>query len=155
MFKEIERKYLIKNIPKDYKNFPSVEIEQYYLAPKNITLRLRKISSEKDKYYLTFKYGKGIVRTEIEPQISKYLYIFLVKYFAISVIRKTRYIIPMSNYTIELDIYKGKVNRLITAEVEFKSLENYETFTPPKWFRKDVSLDPKYKNKMLAEKLKK
>lgn len=153
MFKEIEKKYLIKNPPKDYKSFPSVEIEQYYLATKNITLRLRKISSKKDKYYLTLKYGVGVVRTEIEPRIPKYLYILLVKYFAFSVIRKTRYMIPFKKYIIELDIYKGEINKLITAEIEFMNLKDFETFAPPKWFYRDVTLDPKYKNKQLAEKI--
>lgn len=154
MFKEIERKYLIESPPGNYKDFPSFKIEQYYLSPKKVTLRLRKISSNKDKYYFTFKYGNGVKRTEIEPRIPVFLYILLVKMFAVSRILKIRYKISYHDNVIELDIYKNIIPKLITAEIEFKSLKEYEDFKPPKWFGKDVSKEAKYKNKWLAKKIK-
>ena len=37
----------------------------------------------------------------------------------------------------------------LRVEVEFESLEEAESFTPPEWFGKDVSEDNRYKNSSL------
>jgi hypothetical protein len=73
------------------------------------------------------------------------------------IIEKDRYTIdyPASKkkartHKIELDIYKSKLEGLVTAEVEFKSKEEEKSFIPPAWFGADVTLDKRFKNQYLA-----
>jgi CYTH domain-containing protein len=69
---------------------------------------------------------------------------------------KTRYYIPMGDVEIELDVYEGHLQGLVTAEVEFdgrptEAMIRATTFEPPAWFGADVSEDDRYKNHSLAE----
>ncbi len=56
---EIERKYLVNQVPADYMEFPCHAIEQAYLCTSPV-VRIRK---EDDSYYLTYK-GKGLMARE-------------------------------------------------------------------------------------------
>ena len=51
---------------------------------------------------------------------------------------------------IEVDVFHGPLNGLITAEVEFRSRESAADFTPPPWLHTEVTADPRYKNRCLA-----
>ena len=83
-------------------------------------------------------------------EISEKEFNNLVKLTDKSPISKTRYFIPLENsLTAELDIYNGPLSGLFTVEVEFESLDQAESFTPPEWFGKDVSEDNRYKNSSL------
>ena len=61
-------------------------------------------------------------------------------------ITKRRYMIPYEPYTIELDIFEGHMKGLIMAEVEFPSVDEANSFTPPSWFGEDVTEDGRYHN---------
>ena len=63
---------------------------------------------------------------------------------------KTRYRIPVGEYTAELDIFHGAHEGLRLVEVEFPSVEAADRFAPPSWFGPDVSSDPRYRNSWLA-----
>ena len=54
--------------------------------------------------------------------------------------------------TVELDIYCGDLTGLITAEVEFDTLEQQVNFVPPSWFGEDVTENERYKNRNLSAK---
>ena len=56
---EIERKYLIHQLPKELETFPSRKIQQAYLCI-NPVVRIR---TQDDDYYLTYK-GKGMMVRE-------------------------------------------------------------------------------------------
>ena len=56
---EIERKYLIHELPKDLEAFPSRKIEQAYLCIAPV-VRIRRQDND---YYLTYK-GKGMMMRE-------------------------------------------------------------------------------------------
>ena len=67
-------------------------------------------------------------------------------------ISKRRYLIPIENgLKIELDVFDAPYEGLMVAEVEFESLEDAKAYDPPKWFGKDVTEDPKYKNAVMAK----
>ena len=53
---------------------------------------------------------------------------------------------------IELDIFHGKFEGLILAEVEFPSLEEAKNFTPPEYFGEDVTFSTEYHNSTLSQK---
>ena len=116
---EIERKYLIKELPKNLENFPHRHLEQGYLCTSPV-VRVRK---DDDRYELTYK-GKGMmVREEYNLVLTKDAYEHLKKKADGRIISKKRYLIPYQSYTIELDIFENDLAPLVLAEVEFETEE--------------------------------
>ena len=145
MGKEIERKFLVKEIP-DLNAYPYKCLEQGYLSV-NPVVRVRK---EDDTYYLTYK-GKGFLeREEYNLPLNEDSYNHLVAKTDGKIIRKKRYLIPYENHTIELDIFEGELAPLILAEVEFETVEEATSFVPPSWFGEDVTGNKNYTNASLA-----
>lgn len=143
---EIERKYLVKEVPANLESYPFKELEQAYLN-SNPTVRIRK---EDEEYYLTYK-GKGfLAREEYNLPLNKESYYHLLDKKDGRVISKRRYLIPLGKLTIELDIFKGDLAPLKYAEVEFETEEEALSFTPPEWFVEDVTYDPSYSNVALS-----
>lgn len=138
---EIERKFLIKELP-DLSQYDNKHITQGYLNT-NPVVRVRE---DGDNYYLTYK-GKGLLaREEANLPLTKEAFEHLVEKSDGKIIRKTRYLIPLDPYTIELDVFEGDHAPLIMAEVEFPSIEEANAFVAPDWFGEDVTQDPKYHN---------
>ena len=145
MGKEIERKFLVKEIP-DLNAYPYKCLEQGYLSV-NPVVRVRK---EDDTYYLKYK-GKGFLeREEYNLPLNEDSYNHLVAKTDGKIIRKKRYLIPYENHTIELDIFEGELAPLILAEVEFETVEEATSFVPPSWFGEDVTGNKNYTNASLA-----
>jgi len=143
---EIERKFLIKQLPENLENYPHKEIEQGYLNREPV-VRIRRSD---DKYILTCK-GQGLmVREEFELPLTKEAFEHMKPKADGIFIEKTRYLIPYDNFTIELDIFHGKLAPLILAEVEFSNVEEANAFIPPNWFGEDVTNSPKYHNSNLS-----
>lgn len=131
---EIERKYLIKNLdqlPFHLNDYPHHEIEQAYLNTEPV-IRIRRQDQD---YYLTYK-SKGLMaREEYNLPLNAESYMHLLEKADGNILTKTRYEIPLGDHlTIELDIFHGKFDGLILAEVEFPTLEEAENFTPPEYF---------------------
>lgn len=144
---EIERKFLIKQLPFTLEQFEMTEIEQMYLSTEPV-VRIRK---KGDNYYLTCK-SKGMMeRQEVEFPISKLVYEELKLQKQGNIITKKRYIIPYQTYQIELDQFEGDFCGLILAEVEFASKEEAEAFIMPDWFLKDVTFEKEYHNSNLSK----
>lgn len=146
---EIERRFLVKELPKDLKKYTNIEVTQGYLKTDDGTsVRLRKAG---DKYFYTVKVGTGKVRDETEIEISAPpLFNSLWHLTEGRRIRKTRYEIPYKDQIIQLDIYKKKLEGLYTVEVEFKTLKECDDFVPPDWFGEEVTENKKFTNKSLS-----
>ena len=138
---EIERKYLIKDMPNLDKCEKEV-IEQGYLNKKPV-IRVRRSN---DDYYMTYK-GKGLMaREEYNLPLNKEAYEHLVTKCDGNIIKKVRYIIPIENELIvELDVFSYPEG-LVMAEVEFPDIETANSFKAPEWFGEEVTDDPKYHN---------
>lgn len=144
---EIERKFLIKNLPKQLESYPSKKLEQGYISISPV-IRIRKSDNS---YILTIK-GKGLIaREEHELMIDQAQYKNLSTKLAFPTISKERFLIPFEDYTIELDIFHGHLDGLILAEVEFTSMDEANAFKGPEWFGQDVSLDTRYHNSRLCQ----
>ncbi len=143
---EIERKFTVKELP-DLSPFSYLKIEQAYLNTDPV-VRIRR---QDDMHYLTYK-GEGMLSREEYnlPLNEKSFYHLLEKADGI-VIKKTRYLIPFQNVTIELDIFEDKLTPLVIAEVEFQSEEEAFAFSPPEWFDEDVTMNPRYHNSNLSK----
>ncbi|MCH7950556.1 MAG: CYTH domain-containing protein [Candidatus Dadabacteria bacterium] len=149
MSQEIERKFLVKELPADLENYPHSEIIQGYLiiTDNDIEVRIRK---KGDKYFETVKAGSGLVRKESEKEITKEVFFDHWPLTEGKRVEKVRYEIEYGGKLIELDIYSGDLEGLVVAEVEFDSEEESVSFTPPEWFGEEVTHDERYKNKNLA-----
>ena len=103
-----------------------------------------------DRYFITEKGEGDMVRSEREWEIGKEEADALFAKSQTYIIEKTRYYLPYGKYTVELDIYKGRHEGLIVAEVEFDSEEEALAFEPPFWFGEDITSNKSYKNMVLA-----
>lgn len=146
---EIERKYLIsaKDLPDNLNDYPSNELEQAYIITDPV-LRIRKKDNE---YILTYK-GQGFMkRQEEEFPLNAEAYEKLLTKTEGTIISKTRYKIPeKDDLTIELDVFRKELNGLILAEVEFPDEESANTYTPPAWFGRDVTMEGTFHNSSLS-----
>ncbi len=143
---EIERKFIIEKTPDNLRGFTSKSIKQGYISSSPV-IRIRQLA---DVFILTIK-GKGLIaREEFELSLSKSEFQALSLKTEGLIIDKTRYYIPYNEYMIELDTFHKEYEGLIIAEVEFTSLEEANTFIPPKWFGEDVSENPAYHNVNMA-----
>ena len=144
---EIERKFLINELPKDLTTYPCRHIEQGYLAT-NPVVRIRK---DNDKYELTYK-GKGqMIREEHNLPLTQEAYEHLRDKIDGRLIAKKRYMIPYNEHTIELDVFEGDLSPLILAEVEFPTEEAANRFIAPCWFAEDVTFSKQYHNSYLSQ----
>jgi adenylate cyclase len=145
---EIERKFLVPEQPGDLESSRSGHIEQGYLAiGEPAEVRLRRVGDERT---LTVKRGSGAVRDEQEIELPPDQFDRLWPLTEGLRVTKTRHWIPSGERTIELDVYEGPLEGLRTAEVEFPSEPDSESFEPPAWFGDEVTDDDRYKNEALA-----
>lgn len=150
---EIERKFRVTKLPEHLEHYPKKVIRQGYLCAGPIV----RIRQSNDKYILTYKNKIGlkqedaIVSQELEAELTRDAFEHLLEKIDHYVVEKTRYLIPYHNeYTIELDIFSGRLLGLAFAEVEFKSPEQAAAFEKPEWFGEDVSFDYRFHNSYLS-----
>ena len=147
--REIERKFLLKQLPDQLKRSRHSIIEQGYLAtePAGRQVRLRKKGKTAS---LTFKVGRGAHREEREIKLSPKQFAALWPGTAGRRLRKVRYDIPWKNLVIEIDVYRGRHAGLVVAEVEFPDQVTCRRFKPPSWFGREVTGEKRYSNVRLA-----
>jgi len=146
---EIEKKFLVKSLPENLEQYPHKDIVQGYLAitEDGTEVRLRKKGK---KYFQTVKSGAGKTRFESEVEITEDQFNTLWEATKGKRVEKTRYEIPHESGTIELDIYHGDLDGLLSAEMEFSSEKDSNEFVTPIWLSEEVTDDKKYKNQNLA-----
>ena len=144
---EIERKFLISELPDDLNNYPCLKIEQGYLC----TWPVVRIRRQDDAFILTYKSDGMMVREEYNLPLTRTAYEHLKPKTDGIFISKKRYCIPYGKHTIELDVFENELAPLILAEVEFSSEEEALAFTPPSWFKEDVTHSRLYHNSYLSQ----
>ena len=145
---EIERKYLVQQLPESLSGYPCRIIEQGYLNTDPV-VRIRR---DNEKYELTYKSKVFMTRMEYNLPLTQEAYEHLLTKIDGRLIQKKRYMIPLTNdLTAELDIFEGDLAPLILVEVEFSSEEAALAFVPPSWFGDDVTFSGKYHNSTLSK----
>jgi adenylate cyclase len=145
---EVERKWLVRELP-DLTGVKGKEVIQGYIAVTADGTEIR-VRQKGDKYFQTIKSDGGLVRGEIEIELTKDQYDKLWQATAGRRLEKTRYELQYGEATIELDVYTGNLAGLVVAEVEFPSIRDSEKFNPPSWFGNEATEDKRFKNKNLA-----
>lgn len=145
---EIERKFLVKELPANLESYEQQHISQGYINT-NPVVRIRRSN---DDYYLTYK-GKGMmVREEYNLPLNEESFLHMLPKIDGILIDKTRYLIPLDGKLVaELDIFQGTLAPLRIVEVEFDSEEEANAFIPPAWFGDDVTQSKKYHNSNLSK----
>lgn len=149
MTTEIERKYLVRIRPEKLETYPKLSLRQGYLAvtEEQVVVRIREQGTA---WFLTIKQGSGLTRTEVELPLSQEHFEALWPHTRGRRVEKTRYHVPVEGGTVELDVFRGELAGLVTAEVEFETVDEATQFEPPAWFGRDVTDDPAYQNAQLA-----
>jgi CYTH domain-containing protein len=147
--REIERKFLVRELPGDLATYASSEISQGYLVSTDdgLQVRLRKMQQ---RYSLTYKRGLGPVREEREVELTAEQFDTLWPATVGKRLVKTRYEIPFGDRLVEIDVYGGRHEGLVVAEVEFDDEASALHFQQPEWLGQDVTGDPRYSNQLLA-----
>ena len=145
---EIERKFLVKELPANLELYEQHRISQGYLCTDPV-VRIRRSN---DDYFLTYK-GQGLMaREEHEFPISAEAFEHMLPKIDGILIDKIRYLIPLDEtHTAELDVFQGKLAPLRLVEVEFESVEDANAFVPPAWFGDDVTNSGEYHNSNLSK----
>jgi CYTH domain-containing protein len=157
---EIERKYLIRypdiNTLLAQKGVEQWEIVQIYLTVSGPgeTRRIRQVVSGGEiKYYKTFKkHLTELTNEEDEGEIDQLEYIHLCQEQqpGCKPLGKTRYRIPYQGHILEFDIYPFWTDRAI-LEIELEDEDEGAAIPDYVYIIRDVSADPAYKNRSLAE----
>lgn len=150
--KEIERKFLVDKVK--LPEFPqgSKMVQGYLSFKPTVRVRTEEGPEDQRKAYITIK-GEGLVgRDEFEYDIPFEEAQQLLKLAQASLVRKTRYRLPLKEYPglkWELDIFEGDNAGLTVAELEIP--DEYFKYPRPEWLGREVTEDPAYKNAALAQ----
>lgn len=149
MSKEIERKFLVKG---EFKHLAikEMEITQGYLSIDHVRVIRLRLCDEKS--FLTIKApveNARFARNEWEYEIPSSEAGEIMNLCLPGRIHKTRYVVPFSDHHFEVDMFHGRHEGLIIAELELTS-EN-ELFDRPEWLGEEVTGRPEYYNSNLIK----
>ena len=149
---EIERKFLLFQLPAVTTDAPSVEIEQGYLPGDKVVERIRRMrfADGGEKWFRTVKSGNGIKRVELEEEMDPAFGRAMWK-LATDRLRKRRYSVrEAEEFTWEIDEFLDR--NLVLAEIELPRADT--NFEIPAWLAevldREVTDDPEYSNSRLA-----
>lgn len=149
--REIERKFLLKRMPRLPEGARIAEIDQGYLPGERLAERVRRVrSGGQTRYFRTIKMGAGISRMEVEEETTEAVFRGLWPLTRGKRVRKRRYKVDDGGLTWEIDRFRDR--KLVLAEVELPSEDH--PAEPPAWLRRaverDVTGEPEYVNLNLA-----
>jgi len=146
--REIERKFLVADRPPGLDEHPHDTIEQGYVAIDGTAeVRVRRRAGA---CTLTVKSAPARIRVEEEFPIDPERFESLWALAEGRRILKTRYLVPWEGVTVEVDEYRGDLDGLRTAEVEFADEASSDAFAPPPWLGREITGDRRYANQALA-----
>ena len=144
---EIECRYLLNKIPEDLFDSPNgwLITDRYF---PNSRLRLRhmqSLSGDEQIYKLTQKY-RSENQTAYETTITN-VYLTEAEYnhfeaLEAKVLKKRRYPYSLPNYSLSIDVFEGRHQGLILAELELEKKAEADEFVLPSFVLKDVTDDP-------------
>ena len=146
MAKEIERRFRVSDLSVIEDHLGS-RIIQGYIVDEPMTVRVRIIEAEA---FLTLKSKSvGIARDEYEfPVPMHQARSLLADCCGTRVIEKTRYRVPYGGLTYEVDVFSGRHEGLVIAEVELAAAD--QEFALPPWIGQEISHDRRFSNSALS-----
>jgi len=147
MAREIERKFLVDRMPEEIARVPEEEVAQGYLATGDDEVRVRRRGGA---HVLTVKQGSGLSRAEVEVPLPAAAFEELWPLTEGRRVEKTRRVVGIDGHKVEVDVYRGPLSGLVTAEVEFDDDHVAGGFSPPSWMSRELTGDRRYSNQRLA-----
>ena len=143
---EIERKFLVDHSKWTPTGEGIVLLQAYLSLDPNPTVRIRIAGEEA---YITIKgRSESISRPEFEYEIPVSDARELQKMAISNPVEKIRYEIMHKGFLWEVDVFTGKNEGLILAEIELESED--QEFSRPDWLLEEVSDDKRYYNSFLS-----
>jgi CHAD domain-containing protein/CYTH domain-containing protein len=148
---EIERKYLLRELPPVAQEAPFADIEQGWIPGEQLRERLRRTTRDgADRFFRTVKLGAGVSRTELDEETTDDVFAALWPLTRMRRIAKRRYVVPEGALVWEIDAFVGR--ELVVAEVELPNADVIPV--PPPWLApyivRDVTDEPGFTNFELA-----
>lgn len=143
---EIERKFLIKEMPDLYGRTP-LRYERYYLRVEpGYEERIQRVG---DAYEREVKVARSeLERTTDKTPITEEEFNTLQSQAQSAIIRDS-YLVS-ENPEVTIKIYHGVYGGLARAEVEFSSVEEAKAYTPEDWMGEDITESPLGKDSKLV-----
>lgn len=135
---EIERKFLIKNLPDLSKIIPII-YERYYIFQNNkIEIRIQR---KADKYEFERKEETSELSRKGQIfEISEDEFNYFKSLTSIS-IQRDSYLLSQ-NPKVSIKIYRGRHKGLVRAEIEFDNEEDANNFVPFDWLGEEITNSP-------------
>ena len=149
MATEIERKFLTAGDFHPFVVRSKRIVQGYFCVSERLTARVR---IHGDEACLGIKGGavvNGWSRLEFEYKIPVADAEEILNLCGGNVIDKVRHYIPAGKHTWEVDVFHGKNEGLVLAEIELEA--ESEAFEHPAWLGEEVSSDARYYNSRLSE----
>lgn len=153
---EIESRYLLRQIPDDLRDSPQgwLIIDRYL---PNTRLRLRhmqSLSGDEHIYKLTQKY-RSETQNVYETVITN-MYLTEAEYHHFDVLeaktlKKKRYPYSLPNFSLSIDVFEGRHQGLILAEMEMEKKADADELALPSFVIKEVTEDPFFTGGNLAK----
>ncbi|RDJ27862.1 CYTH domain-containing protein [Bosea caraganae] len=147
---EIERKFLVVGDGWQKAARPGCSMRQGYLAQSGSTSIVR-VRCAEDRAFLTVKgQREGLVRPEFEYEIPYTEAEEMLRTLCRNPpIEKTRYRVKLGELSWDVDVFSGRLDGLVLAEVELKCVD--QPVELPAWIGAEVTYDPQYGNAVLSE----
>jgi CYTH domain-containing protein len=152
---EIERKYLLRALPRQLRGAESVTVDQGWLPGERLRERVRRLRDARgERYVRTVKLGQGVSRIEVEEACDAELFAALWPLTRARRVRKQRYRVPEGALVWEVDAFTDRA--LVLAEVELPAAD--AAVTVPGWMApyvvREVTDEGEYVNANLARPVK-
>jgi adenylate cyclase len=144
---EIERKFVLERLPDGLDEGELIAQGYLAVADDGVEVRIRRRGEGRT---LTVKSGPAQVRVEEEIPIDEERFEALWPLTEGRRVTKTRHLVPLDDMTAEVDVYLDAHDGLLTAEIEFPSVEASEAFSPPDWLGREVTGEREYAAQSLA-----
>ena len=140
---ELERTFLLKDIPAGMEKCKSIEIVDIYI-PKSAKHPILRIRKKGDGFEITKKYPS--IGNDSSEQEEHTISLTKEEFEELSQIegkrfRKIRYFYPFGGKTAEIDIYLDNLEGLGVVDFEFSSRQEKDSFEMPDFCLADVTQD--------------
>ena len=149
---EIERKYLLRGMPRIPAPDAVLEIDQGYLPGIKVLERVRRerAATGMVRYFRTMKIGTGLVRTELEDETDEQLFNHLWALTEGRRVKKRRHVVRHGDDRWEVDEFLDR--ELYLAELELESAD--QQIEIPDWLKpvlvREVTDERAFTNRSLA-----
>ena len=148
MTREIERKFLVPEVPDAATLGDGLRLRQGYVAEEGeVEVRVRIAGPVA---VVTIKAGRGRSRVEVETPITLEAAEALWPYTEGRRIEKVRHRVRADDTAVDIDVYGGQLDGLCTAEAEFATEDDAAAFEPPPWLGEELTGRVEWTNAALA-----